>query len=76
MKHLQNFEQFNERLLMHLHQTIADRIAKDMSLEKEYTLNDVAKLIAKHGGVAAMHSNDVKEVMSELEKEGYKMKFD
>jgi hypothetical protein len=52
---------------------IAKKLSKSLDKEKEYTFEEIAKEIPEHGGVASMHTDDVKKVMAELKKDGFKM---
>ena len=63
----------NETFNIGVNNSIAKKIEPFLDTETTYSFNDIAKVIANKGGVAAMHSRDVKEIIDELKKDGYKI---
>lgn len=63
----------NETFSIGVNNSIAKKIKPFLDTETTYSFNDIAKMIANKGGVAAMHSRDVKEIIGELKKDGFKI---
>jgi hypothetical protein len=58
--------------MIHLHQTLADKIAKKLDKDTVYRIKDFPKMMAQ-ADIAVMHSRDNQEIINILQDMGYKI---
>lgn len=52
--------------------TIIEKLIPVLKKDKTYSFKDISKLITEHGGVPAIHSKNIFEIIDGLKKEGFK----
>lgn len=76
MKRVKGYEDFLNEGIMEIYKSIAKKLEAVLDKAKEYSFAEIANLIPEKGGVAALHSRDVKAVIHELTTAGYKIATD